>query len=42
VVVDSSSGVIVDAPELVDGFIGAHLQDLLSWLEHFELNDDHF
>lgn len=38
VVVDSS-GVIVDAPSLVDGFIGQPFQDLLQWIERFETLD---
>jgi len=35
VLVDAT-GVIVDAPSLVDGFIGQPLQSLLSWIEKFE------
>lgn len=35
VLVDKA-GVIVDAPSLVDGFVGQPLQNLLSWIEKFE------
>lgn len=30
------TGIIVDAPALVDGFIGQPLQNLLRWIERFE------
>ena len=35
VMVDAS-GVIVDAPTLVDGFIGQPLQNLLNWVQRLE------
>src|SRR5262245_4815791 len=41
VVVDNA-GLIVDAPELVEGFIGQPFKNLLNWLEHFELSDEDF
>jgi hypothetical protein len=41
VVVDSA-GLIVDAPELVERFIGQPFANLLSWLQHFELSDKDF
>jgi hypothetical protein len=38
VLVDAS-GVIVDAPSLVDGFIGQPFHNLLQWIERFETPD---
>jgi hypothetical protein len=35
-----STGIIVDAPDLVDGFIGQPLKRLLDWLEPLEKLDD--
>jgi hypothetical protein len=40
VLVDNSTGLIIDAPELVERFIGQPFGNLLSWLEKFELTDD--
>ncbi len=42
IVVDNSTGLIVDAPELVENFIGQPFKHLLSWLENFELTDEDF
>jgi hypothetical protein len=39
VLVDNSTGIIVDAPSLVESFIGQPFGNLLNWLEKFELND---
>ena len=39
VLVDPSTGLIVDAPELVEQFIGQRLSRLLAWLEHFQIDD---
>ena len=42
VAVDNATGIIVDAPSLVENFIGQPFQNLLSWLEKFELNEEDF
>jgi hypothetical protein len=35
-----SAGIIVDAPDLVNGFIGQPFQRLLDWIERLERLDD--
>ncbi len=42
ILVDSSTGIIVSAPPLVEQFVGQPMKNLLSWLSHFELSDADF